>query len=187
MKKCNKCKIQKPLNEFHKDKSTLDGVGYKCKQCKAEYFQLNKTKYRERTAKWKIDNIDKWREKDNIRQKKRRKEKPHLRRWACLLENTLKRLDNPKEKTTQKLLKYSAYELKQHLDSLGMIWGYHHIDHKIPVTWFKNNTPPHIVNDLRNLHPLSPKENYTKGNKFYSKVSEDYLLLIKPFLIHELD
>ena len=32
-KKCNKCEINKPLNEFHKSKKTKDGVVYSCKVC----------------------------------------------------------------------------------------------------------------------------------------------------------
>lgn len=31
---CGKCKIPKPLNEYHKDKTQKDGLNYKCKSCK---------------------------------------------------------------------------------------------------------------------------------------------------------
>ena len=187
MKKCNKCKVEKSLSEFHKDKYSKDGVDYRCKQCRANYFQNNKETYKKRTAKWKEDNIDRWREQDSLRQKQRRKEKPYLIKWRSLLENTLRRLNKPKETSTHNLLKYSALDLKKHLESLGMIWGYHHVDHKIPVTWFKENTPPYIVNDLRNLQPLSPEKNKTKGNRFNDDVPEDYLKLVEPFLKQCLD
>jgi hypothetical protein len=182
MKKCNKCKIEKDLKEFSKDKYSPDGIDNKCKECRKEYFQQNKDYYRQRTKEWKQNNLQIWREQDSIRQKKRRSERPHLRKWACLLENTLKRLNKTKENSTQELLKYSALDLKKHLDFLGMIWEYHQIDHKIPVTWFKEDTPPYIVNDLRNLQPLSPEENQIKGNKFSSDISKDYLELIESFL-----
>jgi hypothetical protein len=187
MKKCNKCKVEKALTEFCKDKYSPDGIDYKCKECRKEYFQQNKDDYRQRTKEWKQNNLQTWREQDSVRQKKRRSERPHLRKWACLLENTLKRLNKTKENSTQESLKYSALELKEHLDSLGMIWDYHQIDHKVPVTWFKEDTPPHIVNDLRNLQPLSPEENQIKGNRFSSNISEDYLELIKPFLKNNLE
>lgn len=42
MKKCSKCKIEKCLLEFSKDKSTQDGYQYKCKSCEKEYRQNNK-------------------------------------------------------------------------------------------------------------------------------------------------
>lgn len=33
MKPCNKCAIEKPLVEFHKNKSSLDGFTHMCKEC----------------------------------------------------------------------------------------------------------------------------------------------------------
>lgn len=36
MKICNKCKAEKPLTEFHKDKSSKDGFQARCKICQAE-------------------------------------------------------------------------------------------------------------------------------------------------------
>lgn len=174
MKKCNKCENEKSLNEFHKDKYSKDGVDHRCKQCRADYFQNNKETYKKRTAKWKEDNIDKWREQDSLRQKRRRKEKPHLRRWAVLLERTLKSSSKNKSSNTQSLLKYSAEDLKQHLNNLGMDWEKHDIDHKIPITWFIPDTPPHIVNDLRNLQPLDRGINHIKSNSYADKVDTNY-------------
>ena len=100
---------------------------------------------------------------------------PHLRRWRNLLNNSLKQLNTSKQDNTVELLKYSPIELKEHLDKQGMNWDTHHIDHKIPVTWFKSNTPPHIVNDLRNLQPLSPEENRKKLNTFGDLVPSSYI------------
>ena len=174
MKKCNKCENEKSLSEFHKDKYSKDGVDHRCKQCRADYFQNNKETYKKRTAKWKEDNIDKWREQDSLRQKRRRKEKPHLRRWAVLLERTLKSSNKNKSSNTQSLLKYSAEDLKQHLNNLGMDWEKHDIDHKIPITWFTPDTPPHIVNDLRNLQPLDRDINHIKSNSYADKVDTNY-------------
>ena len=39
MKICTVCKEQKPLNEFHKDKRTPTGVGYRCKPCQSAYYR----------------------------------------------------------------------------------------------------------------------------------------------------
>ena len=37
-KKCKKCEIEKPLNEFNRDKYSLDGLRYRCRECtKQEY------------------------------------------------------------------------------------------------------------------------------------------------------
>jgi hypothetical protein len=178
MKTCNKCKIQKQLSEFYKDKKSPDGIDYRCKQCRADYFQQNKSTYRKRTTEWKKNNIERWRQQDSLRQKKRRQEKPHLRRWAVLLERTLRKLNQSKESTTQELLRYSAIDLKQHLDIQGMNWGKDDIDHKVPMTWFIETTPPHIVNDLRNLQPLNSITNKNKSNSFSDEIEYNYYLLI---------
>ena len=87
--------------------------------------------------------------------------------------------------STEVLLGYSAEQLKEHLNKQGMNWGEHHIDHKIPVTWFKPETPPHIVNDLRNLQPLSPEENRSKLNRFGSPIDSSYIHVIKNWIKKE--
>ncbi len=33
MKICYKCKEEKPISEFHKNKKTKDGLRYECKSC----------------------------------------------------------------------------------------------------------------------------------------------------------
>lgn len=44
MKICKKCGTEKPLSEFYKRKSTLDGYRNQCKKCSKEYDVLNKIK-----------------------------------------------------------------------------------------------------------------------------------------------
>jgi hypothetical protein len=231
MKKCNKCKVEKDLKEFSKDKYSPDGIDYKCKECRKSHYVLDKANHQKRTKGWRDNNegyfkkyfeenkesmsiyhreyskshkdvIKAWKilnptyqkdyynlNKDSILkyQNQRDKNQPHIRRWRGVLSLTLTRLNQNKKLDTHTLSGYSALDLKEHLDSLGMIWDYHQIDHKVPVTWFKEDTPPHIVNDLRNLQPLSPEENQIKGNRFSSNISEDYLELIKPFLKNNLE
>ena len=106
----------------------------------------------------------------------------HLRRWRNLLNNSLKQLNTSKQNNTIELLKYSPIELKEYLDKQGMNWDIHHIDHKIPVTWFKKDTPPHIVNDLRNLQPSSPEENKSKSNRFGDPVPSSYIYDIETYI-----
>jgi hypothetical protein len=148
-----------------------------------QYREANSDYYKKYNQQYYVDN----KEYFNEYQKEWQKINTHSTKWRSLLSETVKRLGQRKESTTSNLLKYSALDLKEHLDSLGMIWDYHQIDHKVPVTWFKEDTPPHIVNDLRNLQPLSPEENQIKGNRFSSNISEDYLELIKPFLKNNLE
>ena len=41
---CTKCKIEKSINEFYKDKSKKDGLESNCKECKKLFKQNNKEK-----------------------------------------------------------------------------------------------------------------------------------------------
>lgn len=36
MKMCTRCRVEKPLDEFHKDSKRLDGRQSTCKQCKSQ-------------------------------------------------------------------------------------------------------------------------------------------------------
>lgn len=37
MKRCNRCKQEKSLDNFHRSKNSKDGKGGRCKQCSSEY------------------------------------------------------------------------------------------------------------------------------------------------------
>lgn len=55
-KKCNKCKLEKPYSEFHKNKWKTDGYSHYCKTCKAilakEYREANPEIEKSRKARW---------------------------------------------------------------------------------------------------------------------------------------
>ncbi|MBW1931454.1 MAG: hypothetical protein JRI56_00205 [Deltaproteobacteria bacterium] len=82
MKRCNKCKTEKPLEDFYKDRSSKDGHQGMCKVCKKEYhrkyhlkyyqkhkdgikeyqqgyYQKNRTKVIERTKKYQQNHMEK--------------------------------------------------------------------------------------------------------------------------------
>ena len=174
MKKCSKCKIEKQLDQFGKNQ------GY-CKKCRKEVDIKRREENKEYFQQWWINNRDKKRQY-HLNDKSKRH---HVHKWRDLLSNTLQKLDTSKNNSTEVLLGYSAEQLKEHLNKQGMNWGEHHIDHKIPVTWFKPETPPHIVNDLRNLQPLSPEENRSKLNRFGSPIDSSYIHVIKNWIKKE--
>jgi hypothetical protein len=268
MKKFYKCKEEKQLQEFAKDKSKKDGLNSSCKVCSKlmikdyhkgnrekikssrkiynennrdknreyweSYYAINKETLLEKAKEWYQENKEEYLEyrktynsenEDNIKQyeksyykankkavlnrgkefrqnnptygkewfqnnkqkvailsQKYREQYPHRYRWRQLLSDTIQRLNQTKKDSTHKLLNYSALELKEHLDKQGMDWDFHQIDHKIPLSWFEDNTPPHIVNDLRNLQPLSPSTNQSKLNKYMDKVDEEYLVEILDYI-----
>ena len=47
MKTCTKCKEEKPFSEFHKDRTTKDGLHFQCKACKKEYNRKYKKENKE--------------------------------------------------------------------------------------------------------------------------------------------
>ncbi len=64
MKKCGKCKNEKPLDTFSKCKSTKDGYQKACKKCRkleqAKYYANNKELVKERARKSKKERRKKW-------------------------------------------------------------------------------------------------------------------------------
>lgn len=119
----------------------------------------------------------------------------HVLAWRSLLRNTIYRLGTKKSSKTITLLKYSADEFKEHIESLfttGMTWknyGKWHVDHYIPVTAFKPDTPPHVVCSFKNIRPLWALEteidgilyegNLNKSNKLPKDIDEYFMPFIK--------
>ncbi len=60
MKKCSKCKVVLPYENFHKKKSTKDGYNSMCKDCRkekdVEYYQNNKEKIIKRNKEYRKHN-----------------------------------------------------------------------------------------------------------------------------------
>lgn len=271
MKKCYKCKEEKYLDQFTKDKSKKDGLNSACKVCSKlmiqtyykenrekvkasrkiyneknkdknkeyweSYYSLNKKSLLIKAGEWYYENKEEYLEyrklynienRDKIKQyekyyyetnkeavlgrgkefrqnnptygkewfqdnkekvamlsQKYREQYPHRYRWRQLLSDTIQRLNQVKKDSTHKLLNYSALELKEHLDKQGMDWNFHQIDHKIPLSWFEEYTPPYIVNDLRNLQPLDPSTNQSKLNRYMDKVDQEYLEQVKNYMKEE--
>ncbi len=185
-KNCNKIASQKYRDDNQKyfqkyrdDNKTKINENYK------EYYQDNKDKVQEKNKKWREENIDKHREYNKITARNDRRDNPHKYRWRYLLKNTLKTFGNKKEDKTVQLLGYSPIELKLFLESLDVNWIEFEIDHKIPITWFKPETPPNIVNDFRNLQLLKKGENSSKRNFYMDEVSEDFWYEVKKFIKEE--
>lgn len=52
MKPCTKCDETKPLDEYHRDRTTGDGRASKCRSCVAAYSAANSEKRRASSAAW---------------------------------------------------------------------------------------------------------------------------------------
>lgn len=167
------------FKKYREDNKEKLNEGYK------KYYKLNKEKVQEKNKKWREDNIDKHREYNKISVRNDRKNNPHKYRWRYLLKNTLSKLGKKKENNTSELLCYSPIELKTFLETINKNWFEFEIDHKIPITWFKPDTPPNIVNNFRNLQLLNKGENSSKRNFYMDNVSNEFLDEIKQYVKDE--
>jgi hypothetical protein len=192
------CGIEKTVNEFYKGSSLcktcskklndLRGKDYFRKKSKEnweknkEYYSENNEKVGEKNKKWREENIEKHKEYNRKSAQKSRKENPEKHRWRYLLKETLKKIKKDKDDKTIVLLGYSPEELKKYLETLSSDWVKYEIDHKIPITWFKEDTPASVVNDFRNLQLLTKSENNKKRNFWMSDVDDVYLNEIKNYI-----
>ena len=86
---CSKCKIEKEVNEFSKDRQKNDGLRYYCKKCDKKYYQENKEHIKEYQKVWNEENKEHIKEnpeyykkwcKDNKDKCKERKRKYRARK-----------------------------------------------------------------------------------------------------------
>lgn len=74
MKKCSKCKQEKELNNFGKDKKQCDGFNRVCKQCRQSFSKEHSKRLYEKNKIWNQNNVDKIKEYQKEYQKEYRKE-----------------------------------------------------------------------------------------------------------------
>lgn len=185
MKECCKCKVKKPINAFAKNKNAKDGHEWMCKECRKKRNQTPKVQLQRK--QWREDNAEYM--KQYTREHYKNNKQSYFEqsaRWQTtpegkvrarirgILNYHLKLINQDKTSDTQTLLGYSSTQLKEHLDRQGMDWDKHQIDHKVPITWFKENTPLNIVHDLRNLQPLTELENKRKKNYYAHPIDKEY-------------
>ncbi len=204
MKQCCTCKIQKPLEDFFKSKKDIDGVQRQCKVCKKksnkpEANKVRCKKYREKNPKRSADSSKAWRDKNQnysldyyynnkeawigrtARYLKDRYNTDGYYRIQKILSSQVWSFLSGKTKSsrTMKLLGYTA---KDFVEILGLGLEDQQVDHKIPITWFVEDTPLNIVWSLDNLQWIDAKQNRSKGNRFADPVSEEYLQQVIPYI-----
>ena len=162
MKICSKCKEEKSLDCFSKNKWRKDGLSHYCKQCKKNakkvdyekhrdayrenqklYYEKNKNQIKEKVNSWRQENLARY----NARMSKRRSDKIKATpKWADL-----------------KKINQIYIECKILQDILGVKMQ---VDHIIPLNG-KNVCGLHCEDNLRIIHA---SENQTKGNKLLEEL-----------------
>ncbi len=160
---CKRCGFKFSLDNYVKNKNgRYKGI---CRMCRVIQHSNNRRK----RDKCELSQINRINYIKNI----------HIHAWRNILKNYLNRKSLRKIDSTFDLLRYSANDLKSHLEknfnddmsweNYGKFWQ---IDHIIPVSLFKRDTPSYIVNSLENLRPLYGFINSSRQNKLDKDAEE---------------
>ena len=187
---CSKCGLIPPYNKYSRQCiNCRKEYNYKWRKqkgvtehekAKAEnYYYSNREKIIKYATNYNKQNPDKikiYRSKPSIKKSK-------YNRIYSLIHNTLKSKDLKKNAKTKELLGYTAKDLRDHLNKFSNIWDNMHIDHKIPVDWFDDDTPLYIINHLDNIWLVESKYNLEKLDKWCNIPNESYLSIAKQYLM----
>jgi hypothetical protein len=207
MKQCCTCKELVSLDNFYKSSNSKDGLQRQCKKCKKafekpelmvarskKYRNNNLEKSKDASKVWRINNPKyytkyydnnkkKWLERTAKYTANKYKTDPLFRIQRILSVQLWSYLSGKdKNERTMQLIGYTAEEL---IIQLGERKSGFDLDHKIPITWFKEDTPVKVVWHLDNLQWIDVKENRAKGNRSAHPVSENYLQLAIPHIKEE--
>ena len=200
MKICCECKIEKTNEYFNKNKNFKDGLNNRCKVCcsnrnknrytnnidkikaqTSKYYNINKETISEKNklkpsyhktnpeyySEYRKNNIEKQREY----YKQWREKNTNVYRLRIQIWWWLKRKGLEKNLKTEELL---GYNFTQFEEKIGTPLLNQQLDHKIPLSWFINETPVSILFSLENLHYIDEHINKTKSNSYCNKVSNEY-------------
>lgn len=174
--KTNKEKILKKQKEYRE--KTLEHR----KQYSLNYYYTNKTHmdlyHKEYINKTKEKRNEYWRKY----QKQRWEEDKEYKIAKLLRKHIYLFLINQKTKKTEQTEFILGYSYQDFIKNIGVPKIGEHIDHKIPITWFKKDTPPNIIWHLNNLQIVDSFYNWSKKNRFFDKVNHEYLIKIKNYI-----
>lgn len=134
MKKCNRCKEEKELSEFNKNKWAKDGHEYHCRDCGKEkgksYYSRNKEKVAARIQGYKVKDIEHFKEINN---KYYARNSEHVKQQQKIYRTENKEL--------------IAQRLKDQIDNLGDRYLKHILKKQLKLT----GVPPEMIEAKRNL------------------------------------
>lgn len=136
-----------------------------------EYHQKNSNYLNNYNKEWRKNNPEKCREYARNRYKKNI-ELATIKWMRNFLYRTEKQGYNKINSNTINEFNYTPEQLIKRIECQfkeGMSWNNRnkwHIDHKKPISAFKDGTSPRIINMLCNLQPIWKLENLSKGNRF---------------------
>lgn len=174
--KTNKEKILKKQKEYREKNLEFR------QQYSLDYYHTNKTHmnlyHKEYINKTKEKRNEYWRKY----QKQRWEEDKEYKIAKLLRKHIYLFLTNQKTKKSEQTESILGYSYQEFIEKIGHPKKDEHIDHKIPITWFKKDTHPSIIWNLHNLQIVDSFYNWSKKNRFYDEVDHNYLIEIKNFI-----
>ena len=177
--RCKECtnEYMRNWNSLNKKNISLDRKEYYIKNKNSviervrKYYYNNKKTKSEYNKKYRQLNKNVLNKKTLEYIKKRIKTDDDFR-LTRLHRKLIHRLKIEKIGRTSHILGYTKKEL---FESLGRYPSINEcVDHKIPVSWFKDKSNVKLINDLRNLQILSRYKNSKKSDKFCHEVDLSY-------------
>lgn len=182
---CSKCKVDKPLSEYYKQKGKKQGVRSQCKPCvnqqnhsparkkywenyykanrqrildyQKEYSKLNKDKISKRWTRWKNNDP--------------------LNYLSCNIRTAIReayrKKNTIKTSNTETILGISIPQFREYLiinclDKYGYyldIPSIYHLDHIVPISWAETEEDVIKLNHYTNFQLLLVEDNLRKSNK----------------------
>lgn len=162
-KQCSRCKREKDINLFNKNKSRNDGHSQFCRECISEMDK----EYRPKNREYKNNYQNERRNTDiniKIADNCRRRINYAIKKESKTLQHTLDLLGCSIE--FLKIHLQNNFDDKMSWNNYGKYWE---IDHIKPVSWFEdlsNYQQQSECFNWKNLQPLEKIENIRKGNKY---------------------
>lgn len=191
---CTLCNVEKPYDQFGKNKNSTDGRSPHCRPCRSDYNK-RPDQLAKRTAAnrgYKLNDEQKQRKalRDSSPEKRayaikyareRYRNDPTYRLRVHVANGVRKALKGaPKKSRTFEMLGYTPQELRDHLESQflpGMSWENYgtawHIDHIAPISKFGPDEVD-LVWQLSNLWPLWAHLNLAKSNNCDYVLPDDW-------------
>ena len=164
---CKKCGVDKPIEQFKKNKNCKTGYEYTCKECtqkrQKKWEHENITRHRENQSRWRSENLEQYKEKKSEwylrnkdkgceQAKKFAKDNPDWKRSATAKRRAQKLKAIPSWANMK-----SIREIYRQAKKQGLV-----VDHVIPLQG-KLVCGLHVEN---NLQLLTASENSVKHNKY---------------------
>ena len=165
MKTCSKCKVEKELTEFHRDRTSKNGRRNKCRVCTKSYTRSRYLSRKEEALSWQREY---YKRNQELRMEYNRNYYYRNREW--FISNVVARAANNPEKELARKAKRRATKLSQtpemnkaELVEIESMYLYNQV---MPGTWHVDHIQPLAAGGLHhpsNLQILSEHDNCSKG------------------------